>query len=274
MEEVVEGRQVEEIYEELKMWTKVALKEYLQRRCLPLYGDINVLIARVFNAIEKKIPTELEGEERLRACQQQYDDILERLQIEDPLKLDKGWIDESQGGTALWPDLSSFHLLQWHTKQRPPTTNQDSLPMYKIDKAYQYFKGNLAQNVAYHPVSDRSEICVLLNLCTRSMERSKEPHEAWVALRKENAEILGAYCSCAAGLSEVCNHVTALLFRIESVVKEGGNVGTSNLCSWKPPSKETSLTRVDVPIEDTLAGWNRSTYTRESKYDNNSKSFL
>lgn len=44
------------------------------------------------------------------------------------------------------------------------------------------------------------------------------PLEPWIIAEK-SGRILGAHCTCMAGLGETCTHVAALLFLIEETVK-------------------------------------------------------
>ena len=44
-----------------------------------------------------------------------------------------------------------------------------------------------------------------------------------------------AYCMCMAGLGEVCSHISALLFAVETNTHMQSNLScTSRLCSWLP----------------------------------------
>ena len=51
-------------------------------------------------------------------------------------------------------------------------------------------------------------------------------------------KILAGYCTCTAGLQGGCNHIAAMLFRIESAVTNGVTkpCKTSLLCEWNIPS--------------------------------------
>lgn len=177
---------------DLAMWTVAALKDHLRERCRPVSGNKNVLIMRVFNCIEENIQPLREGVSEIRALKSQYQELLKRLNIQDPLELTTGWINEDNGGSAKWPNFTSVQLMKWAAAH----TGAGEMTKYKIDKAYQYFQSELTQNVSYHSISQSSPVCLLLNLCVRSMEQSKEPHEAWVCLRKTVGEVQGGYCSC------------------------------------------------------------------------------
>ncbi|KAM7442686.1 hypothetical protein ABFA07_008461 [Porites harrisoni] len=63
---------------------------------------------------------------------------------------------------------------------------------------------------------DDSECCFLKAKCTHSMKISDTPHSAWICANKNNGFIVNAYCTCVAGMSSSCIHITALLFRVEA----------------------------------------------------------
>ena len=45
------------------------------------------------------------------------------------------------------------------------------------------------------------------------------PHKFWICISKTDAKIKSAHCNCVAGMSQSCNHVTALRFRVEAAVR-------------------------------------------------------
>ena len=55
--------------------------------------------------------------------------------------------------------------------------------------------------------------------------------------------IKSAHCDCMAGMSETCNHVAVLLFRVESAVRpELSNPAcTAKPCEWLPNKKVVKL---------------------------------
>ena len=61
-----------------------------------------------------------------------------------------------------------------------------------------------------------------------------EAHDVWVGIRKSCSEICVAWFSCTAGHSQSCNHVMALLYKVEHAVTQGYTDPscTSGPCMW------------------------------------------
>nr|XP_055049692.1 uncharacterized protein LOC129435407 [Misgurnus anguillicaudatus]XP_055049693.1 uncharacterized protein LOC129435407 [Misgurnus anguillicaudatus] len=84
------------------------------------------------------------------------------------------------------------------------------------------------------PVSSRKWLGLTCKLCSRTwhktclMKNEKLVHHSqslsetqlqqWVSLKKDGTVLCG-HCTCKAALGEVCSHVTALLYAIDSAVK-------------------------------------------------------
>ena len=65
----------------------------------------------------------------------------------------------------------------------------------------------------------------------------------WMAIEKETGKVTCAYCNCAAGLSQTCNHVAAMLFRVEAAVQAGftNPTCTSQKSQWNVPKDDTFI---------------------------------
>ncbi|CAC5380598.1 unnamed protein product [Mytilus coruscus] len=66
-----------------------------------------------------------------------------------------------------------------------------------------------------------SPFCFLKADVIGSMKIRDKPHQPWVCLAKDTADIYCAHCTCLAGLEEMCSHITAVLFKIELGVRYG-----------------------------------------------------
>ena len=69
-----------------------------------------------------------------------------------------------------------------------------------------------------------------------------KPYNVWALIEKDSkipgGTVKSAYCSCVAGLVGICNHVVALVFRIEHAVRFNLSkpTFTSKSCIWNVPS--------------------------------------
>ena len=83
-------------------------------------------------------------------------------------------------------------------------------------------------------VSKISQEKVLLKAkVTPSQKLREAPREAWVLCSK-SGDILCGYCTCTAGFAECCNHVVAILYKIEFANSKGmiNPACTDVACSW------------------------------------------
>ena len=61
-----------------------------------------------------------------------------------------------------------------------------------------------------------------------------------MCVKRKEARIMSAHCSCRAGMSGACNHVAAMLFRMEAAVRLGLTKQSCTAKSWEwlPNQKE------------------------------------
>ncbi|XP_065909342.1 uncharacterized protein [Dysidea avara] len=81
---------------------------------------------------------------------------------------------------------------------------------------------------------------ILKALVNPSQKTPDQAHKAWVILQKADAEVITAHCTCKAGLGEVCSHIAAILFKVETAVRLGLTKPscTSTSCNWNNWYKE------------------------------------
>ena len=86
-------------------------------------------------------------------------------------------------------------------------------------EGYAVFKASHVQDVKYN-FSSHSEFCFFETKVKASMTRNKT-YRAKVRLKKNTAEVDGAYCNCKAGANGYCKHVGAVLYTILDFVESG-----------------------------------------------------
>ena len=158
-----------------------------------------------------------------------YQDILKlsnNITIPDPLKVNDGWIGEENEGMKHWPPVSIVDIMDHLREQN--IDSEKMLSEYKAGKAYDYFKSEWLKQIFYNslnsfvagcPGIDR--YCVLKAKCTPSQRIHDTYHDVWITLERETGKVVCAFCNCAAGLSQTCNHVAAMLFHVEAAVQAG-----------------------------------------------------
>ena len=130
---------------------------------------------------------------------------------------------------------------------------------YKLGKAYRYFSCDFVREIYYHVVSERSCQCILKCKILPSQQVSIKPYDVWAIIEKDQIDkpggkIYSAYCTCTAGLQGGCNHVVAMLFKIESAVATGATnpSKTTTNHTWES-SNVISLTSTKIDCKCSIS---------------------
>ncbi|XP_065642246.1 uncharacterized protein LOC136073896 [Hydra vulgaris] len=257
--------------ERIRTWSEKALKEYLILRNKDVDGDFETLVFRVFSAIENETPIDNESEDRQRllVCEYKSKLILRGCVIPDPFSLKKNWLSESGSGLYKWPSIYYTDIEKYLRKLEQPYELKNRLDSdYKEGKAYRYYKCEFVKEIYFHEITEESDFCFLKSRVTPSQRTSSTPYHVWAAVKKDNerpgGEINSAYCTCIAGLLGCCNHVIAMLIRVEAAVCTGATKPscTSVFAKWKVPSGiKTVLTH--KPLCDVV--FNKHHYKKGNK---------
>ena len=83
---------------------------------------------------------------------------------------------------------------------------------YKTKKAYSYFISGFVHEIfSFNFGADK---IVLKAKVTPSQKVREDPRETWVLCTKRG-DVLVAHCTCTAGFGECCNHIVAVLYKVE-----------------------------------------------------------
>ena len=211
------------------------LKIYLRKRGLNVSGRKEELVARVFAASEnnvqpiktaQEVEMEVQNENRNKL-------ILEDYVVPDPFHLENCLSEEediSFWPIILYPDIFNFIALN------PAELGGEDLRNYRSSKAYSYFSDGWLGQISYHEIHNSCKYCLLETDCRPSERLNDPPHKLWVCAEKKTGKIQCAHCTCMAGLSQACNHVTACLFRVETAIRAGltNPSCTSKSNEWLP----------------------------------------
>lgn len=218
------------------------LKTFLRLRGLRVSGSKPVLVARAFCAIENKIPIMKTAEEVEGEIEQEYSEKLkvEGITLPDPFTLKTGWMNEEEG-IVFWPLVTTFYVINFLMLD----SEVEDLSDYKGCKAYSYFKQGWLANVFYHQLGS-SKYCLLKADCRPSERLRDVPHKLWICFLEKEGKVVKAHCTCMAGMSSTCNHIAALLFRLEAAMRLGliNTSCTSKSCEWLPNRKEVKPQKI------------------------------
>lgn len=122
---------------------------------------------------------------------------IEKLTIDgdvlpDPYSIaDDLWIDD----ITKWPDLVYGDLYSYLIETKGPYT-KEKLKAHKSLDAYNYFCSGHVRTVYFYGHGDYAVLKALVNPSQKSPDQA---HKPWVILRKSDAEIKTAHCTCKAG---------------------------------------------------------------------------
>ncbi|XP_041840869.1 uncharacterized protein LOC121639609 [Melanotaenia boesemani] len=154
----------------------------------------------------------------------------------DPYELaPTSWSNEDPESlpSIAYPDIVNYLVFS------PSPYTAEDLKSYKGLEAYNQMVCGWVRELQYQVINDR---CVVKAKVLHSQSIRETPLEPWIIAEK-SGRILGAHCTCKAGLGETCTHVAALLFLIEETVKlRDSKTVTQEKAYWLLP---TALSKVE-----------------------------
>lgn len=217
-------------YENFVHLTIGQLKDYLSLRRLNTSGNKAVLVSRAFVAAENNIKVKYSEEEQSKRISEEYQKRLSKLDICDPNNSPKqcAFTDD----VRKWPKVDTGKIFEYILSNKDQEV--DYIGKYKTEKAYSYFASNFVSKISQHSHEGKSILrgTVMPSFAVRDSQR-----KVWVAF--DGDTIQGAWCTCIAGTAETCNHIIALLYKVEyaSIMGFTDPACTSISCSWNKSSQ-------------------------------------
>lgn len=212
-------------FEDFLEWSVGQVQYYLMRRGKATSGVKKDLAARAlvaFEANDKVVDCPKDISDRL---EKEYASLLKKLSIDDPRQLDdSAW----QNDLTTWPSIDLGHIFHYILSTKAFDTNY--IGQYKARKAYSYFKSSRVHQVLTYLPSASNDHVILKSSVTPSMRVSDKPWELWILFSKLTG-VVSAYCPCTAGFSNCCNHVIAVLYKVQFGNERGY---TSPTCTEVP----------------------------------------
>ncbi|XP_012945416.2 uncharacterized protein LOC106013658 [Aplysia californica] len=215
--------------------TKTQLVDYLGARGLSTTGTKLALIGRAFVAWETGVTVKSSTETFQNQLKEDYKTTLKKFSIPDPVSLPPdSWSEK----VTKWPpvDMGKIFMYLLSTSEY----NRDYIGKYKTQKAYSYFASKFVGTILWAQVPDDCDRCFLTSEVTPSQSVRGDTHKQWILLRN-TGEILTSMCSCTAGMCSTCNHVIAVLYKVEFAISNHLNSEscTETSCAWNKCTKKT-----------------------------------
>ena len=213
-------RQGDEVleYEDFLNLTVGSLKDFLALRGLKLSGKKVDLVARAFGAYELNVPIKCSQQEIYANLKLEYNSRLARHGIvTDPNLLPTNvW----QDNISEWPEVDDGKLFSYILRVK--AVDVDYIGVYKDQKAYSYWMSGFVDAVFVAKCPVNSKFTFLKSSVCPSQRIRDDPHEVWICTEgpKKDCKILTSWCTCTAGTGEACNHVIAVLYKVNYAFKK------------------------------------------------------
>lgn len=205
-------------YEDFLSWTTTSLKDYLALRGLRQSGNKAELVARAFGAYEYKLPMKFTQEEVYKALKEEY---VRRLRVHN-IKTDPNTIKDSDwlNNVREWPEIDEGKTFSYILRVK--AVDVDYIGAYKDQKAYSYWKSGFVDAVYVSKCSSNANHYFLKgHVCPSQRLRNDDYRVILFVEGKQDPKILTSWCTCTAGAGEVCNHVIAVLYKVNFAHQNG-----------------------------------------------------
>lgn len=253
-------RQAEEVleYDDFLGWTVSSLKDFLSLRGLKQTGKKSELVARAFGAYELNAPVKFSQEQIYQQIKEEYSRRLSSnsIKIDPKIIPHDAWIDDVKE----WPEVDDGKLFGYILRTK--AVDVDYIGKYKDQKAYSYWMSGFVDTVLFTKCPVDSKHVFLKGCVSPSQKIRDDPHKVWVCLEgtKSDCKIVTSWCTCTAGTAEVCNHVIALLYKVNFAYKKAY---ISPACTSVPQGWNKGTKRDVVPNQIKNLVFRKDKKTRE-----------
>lgn len=195
----------ENVYEEFASSTIGKLKDYLSARGYSCQGNKQQLVSRCYVAWETKAPLKFSEKQQQEILKKEYTNRLKECDIEDPQSYDKDlWSLELKN----WPKIDLGKIFAFIISKKEQ--EMEFIGNYKSQKAFSYYMSGFVDTIYSATINGKQ---IVKSQVTPSQSIRNEPHDVWIVI--ENGNILASWCQCIAGHAQTCNHVIAVLYKME-----------------------------------------------------------
>ena len=191
------------------------LVDYLAVRGLRTSGTRAELVARAFSAAELQLPIIRFSEEQQAQLKTEYEENLKLYNIPDPLTIKE---DKKSDDITMWPPVHCGTIYSYILKVRD--FDVDYVGRYKDQKAYSYWLSGFVDTIYTYQLLTNKNYLVIYGMVRASLTASVV-HKSWILIQKNPLQILTCWCSCMAGYSQSCNHVIAVLYKMDHAREKG-----------------------------------------------------
>ena len=220
LEQFLMPRQGEEVleYADFLNLTVSSLKDFLALRGLNVTGKKADLVARAFGAYELNVPKKFSQQQIYSNLKHEYNSRLSRHGIVTYPNslLAEAWRDSIHE----WPEIVDGKLFSYILRVK--AVDVVYIGVYKDQKAYSYWMSGFVDTVYLAKCPVNNELTFLKGNVCPSQRIRDDPHEVWICIEgpKTDCRIVMSWCTFIAGSGRACNHVIALLYKVNYAFKK------------------------------------------------------
>ena len=170
------------------------------------------LIARAFGAYKLNVPIKFTQEQIYKKIGEEYAKRLKTNYLKtNPNELpEQAWLDDLQK----WPGIDNGKLFSYILRVKAVAVKY--IGKYKDQKAYSYWMSGFVDAVYFAKCPSDGKFTFLKGNVSPTQKLQDDPHKVWVCIEgtEKDCRIVTSWCTYTAGTAEVCNHVIALLYKV------------------------------------------------------------
>ena len=109
-----------------------------------------------------------------------------------------------------WPDVDEGKVFSFILQNK--TVETEYIGRYKDEKAYSFYESGFVRCLYSYCLPDQRNKVFIKGDVTPSTKVRDRRHNTWILF--DNNSILTTWCTCVAGTSLCCNHILAVLYKI------------------------------------------------------------
>ncbi|XP_064479743.1 uncharacterized protein LOC135393146 [Ornithodoros turicata] len=150
----------------------------------------------------------------------------------------------------LWPPLQEHHITYYLLKSKASDL-EDVQALKSLDSYNYLISGKVGRLLVYQTDSDT---CFLKGTVSPSQADEYRTYQAWVCVTSD-CRVLWGSCTSKVGLTRVCSHVGAILWKIEFANRKGltGQSCTDRSASWNHGTKRNFVPSQVLDMDFSMA---------------------
>ena len=178
------------------------------------------------------LPTILSSADLTKNLEGEYSKRLRQFNILDPKNIEK---ELGVDDLTVWPKVNLGNVFEYILRMKE--FDKEYIGKCKDQKAYSYFSSGFVGEILVSKINEGTKIALFCSVQGSVSIHNKK--EVWV-VANPNGMIITAWCFCMTRASRYCNHVIAVLYKVEYANANNfySPACTSISCDWNKSTKK------------------------------------